>query len=67
MKKKNSSWGNKELRNERDLAESRIETMLQSVVEDRVSRSDENLRSEGSELMSGIKTHNLSVVNSNNH
>ena len=57
----------KELRKERDLAESQIESMLQSVVEDRVSRSNENLRSEGSELTSGIKTHNLNVVNSNNH
>lgn len=48
----------KELRKQRDLAESRIESMLQSGVEDQVSTSDEYLRSEGSKSMIGVTTDN---------
>ncbi|PON51984.1 Kinesin-like protein [Parasponia andersonii] len=57
----------KELRKQRDLAESRMESMLQSVVEDQVSSSDEYLGSKGLESASGLRTDNFGIFNPNNH
>ncbi|XP_062099579.1 kinesin-like protein KIN-7F [Humulus lupulus] len=57
----------RELRKQRDFAESRIESMLQSVVEDQVSRSNECLKLKGSESKVRIRNGNLNIFNSNNH
>lgn len=54
----------KELRKQRDLAESRIETMLGSAGENRDSRLDEHF---GSESTSEIRMDGLCMFNSNSH
>ena len=54
-----------ELRKQRDRAESRIESMLGSVREDKVSKPDEHLRSEST--MNEIRIDELSMFNFNRH